>query len=307
MARPHGLSPLVGWARSSAGEHYVDIVGVTGSIPVAPTIRPSEKIETFAAELDGCEVPVRFSEPRIHTGDALAVMREMAAGSVDAVICDPPYGTTRCPWDAVIPLPEMWAELTRICRPGAPMVFTACMPFTAALVMSNPKRFRHHWIWEKNKATGHLNAKRAPMRAHEDVLVFCDQAPPYAPQMTEGHKPGNYARRVQFTPVYGAQVPTEYGGSTLRYPRTVQRFDIINNDDPTKIHPTQKPVDLMAYLVRTYTLPGQVVLDFACGSGTTGEACLREGRQFIGIESDEDFAAAARARLAMMASECEAA
>lgn len=233
----------------------------------------------------------------IMLGDAIEQMALLPDGSVDAVLCDPPYGKTQCQWDAIIPLAEMWTQLNRVCRPGAPMIFTACMPFSASLLMSNPKRFRHHWIWEKNKATGHLNAKRAPMRAHEDVLVFCDRAPTYTPQMTEGHKPGNYARRVQFTPVYGAQVPVEYGGSTLRYPRTIQRFDIMNNDDPAKVHPTQKPVSLLAYLLRTYTQPGDVVLDFACGSGSTGEACVNEGRRFIGIEKDEHFALLARNRL----------
>lgn len=230
-------------------------------------------------------------------GDCLDVLATLEPQSVDAVICDPPYGTTRCTWDAVIPMQEMWSALRRVCVPGAPMVFTATLPFTAALVMSNPKAYRHSWVWEKNKATGHLNAKKAPMRAHEDVLVFCDRAPSYTPQMTEGHRPGNYAKQVQFTPVYGAQVPTEYGGSTLRYPRSVQRFDIVNNDDPEKVHSSQKPVDLFRYLIRTYTQPGQTVLDFAMGSGTTGLACRIEGRRFIGIEKDANHFAAAEARL----------
>ena len=180
------------------------------------------------------------------------------------------------------------------------MIFTASMPFTAALVMSNPREFRHHWVWEKNKATGHLNAKRAPMKAHEDVLVFCDKAPPYSPQMTTGHarKTATRTRGKDPTPVYGFQAMVEQRyDSTVRYPRTVQLFPIINNDDPAKVHSTQKPVGLLAYLLRTYTKPGDLVLDFACGSGSTGEACSMEGRGFIGIEKLSDFAEHARRRI----------
>lgn len=231
-------------------------------------------------------------------GDCLAALRGIPDYSVDAIITDPPYGTTRCAWDAVIDLPTMWQEIKRVRKPGAAVVMTACMPFTAALVMSNPAEFRHHWVWEKNKATGHLNARRAPMRSHEDVIVFCERAPKYEPQMTEGHAPGNYARRVGWSECYGSQIETEYGGATVRYPRTVQRFNIVNNDDPAKVHPTQKPVDLFRYLIRTYTSPEDVVLDFAFGSGTTGVASVLEGRGFIGIERDEAYVKIARARIA---------
>ena len=223
---------------------------------------------------------------RLHLGDCLAVLKTFSDASIDAIIVDPPYGTTRCAWDAIIPFEALWIELKRVRKPGAAIVMTACQPFTSALIMSNPKEFRHHWIWEKNKATGHLNAKRAPMRAHEDVVVFCDKAPLYNPQMTAGHKPANSATRIGMSDCYGAQVSTSYGGATVRYPRSVQRFDIINNDDPSKVHSTQKPVELFSYLVRTYSNPGDVVLDFAMGSGTTGAACLADGRKFIGIEDD---------------------
>lgn len=236
----------------------------------------------------------------IINADCRDALRAMEPGSIDAVVSDPPYGTTQCQWDAVIPFEDMWAVIDRVLKPGGAVVLTACMPFTAALVMSRPSWFRHHWVWEKNKATGHLNAKRAPMRAHEDVLVFCAKQPRFAPQMTEGHKPGNYAKRTAFTPVYGAQRPTEYGGSTLRYPRSVQKFDIVNNDDPEKWHKTQKPVDLFRYLVRTYTAPGDVVLDFACGSAAAGVAALAEGRSYIGIDDNAEFASRARRRLGLV-------
>lgn len=230
-------------------------------------------------------------------GECLALMNALPAGCVDAVIADPPYGTTRCAWDAVIPVAEMWSALSRVCRPGAPVVLTASMPFTAVLAASNLRSFRHSWVWAKNKATGHLNAKRAPLRAHEDILVFCDTSAPFTPQMTTGHRPGNYARRVTHTPVYGKQIPTEYGGATVRYPKSVLDFDVVNNDDPERLHPSQKPVDLFRYLVRTYTSKGDTVLDFACGSGTTGVACAEEGRKFIGFERDETFAALAHKRV----------
>jgi site-specific DNA-methyltransferase (adenine-specific) len=234
---------------------------------------------------------------QILQGDCLPIMQNMPSASVDGIFCDPPYGTTQCSWDEIIPLNELWPVLKRIRKPGAPIVFTACMPFTAVLVASNIKEFRHHWVWEKNKASGHLNANRAPLRAHEDTIVFCDRQPLYQPQMTEGHKPGNFANRTGFTPVYGSQKPTTYGGSTSRYPRTVQRFPVMNNDDPGKFHPTQKPVEWFEYLLRTYSSPGDLILDFACGSGTTGAAALATGRNFIGIELDETFAAKAAARL----------
>lgn len=230
-------------------------------------------------------------------GDALTRMAELPASSVDLVLVDPPYGQTQNPWDSVIPFEPMWREIWRVCNGAA--VFTAMQPFSSALVMSQVRNFKHEWIWEKNKATGHLNAKKAPMRAHELALVFAKGAAPYTPQMTDGHKPGNFAIRRTYTPNYGAQTPTEYGGSTQRYPRSVQRFDIINNDDPEKQHPTQKPVELMQYLVETYSSPGDTVLDFCMGSGTTGVACQLTGRNFIGIELNPDYINIAKRRLGL--------
>ena len=246
----------------------------------------------------GSSVDVSSNRYVLHFGDCLDILPSLGGQSVGLILADLPYGTTRCSWDAVIPFEKMWPVFRRVRKRGAATVLTACMPFTAALVMSNVREFRHHWVWEKNKASGHLNAKRAPMRAHEDVVVFCEKAPSYTPQMTTGHLPGNYARRVGWSECYGAQVETEYGGGTTRYPRTVQAFDI---DDPSKVHPTQKPVDLMRYLVRTYSKPGDVVLDVAMGSGTTGEAALLEDRFFIGIEKDGDYFDAAWSRLVEVA------
>lgn len=229
-------------------------------------------------------------------GDAIEMMRTLPDQSVNLVACDPPYKVTANSWDQMIPFEPMWEQLWRVCR-GA-VVLTAMQPFSSALVMSQLEFFRHEWIWRKNKATGYLNAKKMPLRSHEVVLVFSRNAPVYNPQMTTGHAPGNYAVRRTHTSNYGAQRPTEYGGSTERYPQTVQEFSVVNNDDPERYHPTQKPVDLFEYLLRTYSNEGDTVLDFACGSGTTGVACRRTGRNFIGIEKDEKFAAIAEQRIA---------
>jgi site-specific DNA-methyltransferase (adenine-specific) len=228
-------------------------------------------------------------------GDCLEVMPALEAGGIDMVLCDLPYGTTQSPWDAVIPFAPLWEQFNRLCK-GAIVLFAA-QPFTSALVMSNPRAFRHEWIWEKNKASGHLNAKRRPMQAHESVLVFGD-ASFYRPQMTEGHRPGNKATRKDAEQrVYGAFKSTEYGGSTLRYPRSVQRFDIVNNDDPDKSHPNQKPTSWLEYLLRTYSDDGATVLDATMGSGSTGVACMNTGRRFVGIEKDPAYCAIAERRI----------
>lgn len=231
---------------------------------------------------------------RLYQGDCLDVMPCLEAGSIDMVLCDLPYGTTQSKWDAVIPFEPLWAQFDRLCR--GPVVLFAAQPFTSALVMSNPRAFRHEWIWEKNKASGHLNAKRRPMLAHESVVVF-GNASLYQPQMTEGHKPGNKATRSVDSCVYGKQREATYGGSTQRYPRSIQRFDIVNNDDPEKLHPNQKPTAWLEYLLRTYSLPGAVILDATMGSGSTGVACVNTGRQFVGIERDPEYFAGAQRRI----------
>lgn len=235
---------------------------------------------------------------KLHQGDCIEVMRGLPDAIVDAVICDPPYGTTRNAWDAVIPLEPMWQELRRIVKPGGAMIFTASQPFSSALVMSNPSDFRHEWVWRKNKSTGHLNANRAPMKLHELVLVFCDRAPKYAPQMTYGHPPVNAFYTRHNGRNYGNGAMSAGGGSTQRYPTSIQDFSVVNNDDPNKRHPTQKPIELMEYMVRTYTNTSDTVLDFAMGSGSTGVACMRSGRGFIGIEIDEEQFAYAQIRIA---------
>lgn len=222
-------------------------------------------------------------------GDCLDVMSGLPDCSVDLVLSDVPYGQTQNAWDVPIPFAPMWEQLTRITKPASAIVLMAAQPFAAKLICSNLRDFRYDLIWKKNKATGFLNAKKQPLRVHEHALVFYRKPPFYAPQMTTGHKPGNYARSVKTSANYGAQTPTEYGGSTERYPTSVVEIPIINNDDPDKRHPTQKPVDLMAWLIRSYSDHGNTVLDFAAGSGTTAIAAMREGRRFICIEKQPEY------------------
>lgn len=209
-------------------------------------------------------------------------------GQVDAVIFDPPYGTTRCKWDAVIPFDDMWRAVRKIAGKKVPVVIFGAEPFSSALRMSNARQFKYDWIWHKPKATGFLNAKKQPMRAHETISVFCDGKEPYYPIMTEGH-----ARKVSFrgahlqTEVYGQMANDYRYDSTSRYPRSVLTYS--SDTQNSSLHRTQKPVDLVRYLVETYTLPGQTVCDLTMGSGTTGVACALTGRRFVGIESGPEI------------------
>lgn len=226
--------------------------------------------------------------------DCLNVLAEMSDNSVDMVFCDLPYGTTRNSWDSVIDLNLLWKQYNRVVKDNGAIVLTAANPFDKILALSNIKHFRYDWIWEKNKATGHLNAKKLPLKAHEYVLIFYKKTPTYNPQFTYGHKPMN-AVKPKDDPThklrnYGVLVggPTD-GGSTKRYPRSVIKIPVINNDNPDKWHPTQKPVELAEYFVKTYTNEGDIVLDNAMGSGSTGVACINTNRKFIGIEKDINY------------------
>lgn len=216
-------------------------------------------------------------------GDCLEVMRGMRSSSVDLVICDMPYGTTRCKWDTPLDLDALWREYRRIVKPTGAILLFAQTPFDKALGASNFRDLRYELIWEKTSATGHLNAKRAPMKAHENILVFYRKQPKYTPEKTSGHVRKTAVRRKDSSPLYGKQRETAYD-STERYPRSVMRFS--SDKQREKLHPTQKPVDLLRYLVRLYSVPGDVVLDNCMGSGSTGVAAIIEGRKFIGIEKD---------------------
>lgn len=232
----------------------------------------------------------------LHLGDCLEVMKSISDGSVDLILCDLPYGTTACKWDSIIPLDKLWGEYLRVSKHNAAIVLTAQAPFDKVLWASMPSLFRYEWIWEKTHATGYLNAKKMPMKAHENVLVFYRKLPTYNPKMTSGHERKTATKRKDMTPVYGKQVfsSLEYD-STDRYPRSVQVF--ASDKQRCALHPTQKPVALMEYLIKTYTNEGDTVLDNCMGSGTTGVACMNTGRRFIGIEMDEGYFNIAKERI----------
>lgn len=226
-------------------------------------------------------------------GDCLELMRDIPDASVDMVLCDLPYGTTQNKWDSIIPFDALWREYLRICR-GA-IVLTAAQPFTSTLVMSQPGLFKYEWVWEKGNATGFLNAKKQPLRAHESVLVFYREQPTYNPQMTHGHERKTTKRKTVGSECYGEGNALTVYDPTSRYPRSVQR--ISSDKQKVALHPTQKPVALMEYLIRTYTNGGDTVLDNCMGSGTTGVACMNTGRRFIGIELDAGYFDVASGRI----------
>ena len=238
-------------------------------------------------------------------GDCLELMKDMPDGSVDMILCDLPYGTTACKWDAVIQFDALWAQYRRVTKQNAAIVLTAAQPFTSALVMSNPSWFRYQWVWVKNVPGGFAQAKNKPMPKHEDVLVFssgktghasqCTNRVPYNPQgltaygktikNSKGHRASAFEKR--------ANAKDEYVQEFTGYPDSVLHFDCQRDG----IHPTQKPVSLMEYLVRTYTNEGETVLDNCMGSGTTGVACANTNRRFIGIEKDESYFDIAKQRI----------
>jgi site-specific DNA-methyltransferase (adenine-specific) len=230
----------------------------------------------------------------LYQADCLEAMRLIPDASIDACITDPPYGTTACSWDSVIPFAPMWAELKRIVKKNGAIVLFGSQPFTSALVMSNPQMFGYEIIWDKvNRFTGYLDAYRKPLRRHESILVFYDSGPIYNPQMGEG-KPYIARRSGEPTSVYGNYIPVDGFNNGERFPTSLisEKADLKDN-----VHVNQKPVELLRYLVRTYTNEGDSVLDFTCGSGTTGVACVIERRNFIGIEQDAHYCEVSAARI----------
>lgn len=226
----------------------------------------------------------------LHQGDCLELMRDLPDSSVDLILCDLPYGTTQNKWDAVIPFDALWREYNRVC--SGPVVLTAAQPFSSALVMSNPSRFRYEWIWVKTKITGVLNAKKMPVRKHEQILVFYGSQPTYNAQGLVSK--GTVTKQGGCSDNYGKRSSDEYIQEWTNWPRDVLE---IASEGKT-VHPTQKPVALMEYLIRTYTNEGDVVLDNCMGSGTTGVACANTGRRFIGMERDAGYFEIASKRIA---------
>ena len=226
-------------------------------------------------------------------GDCLERMKEIPDGSVDMVLTDPPYGTTACKWDSVIPFDPMWEQLKRVTKKNGAIVLFAQTPFDKVLGASNISDLRYEWVWQKEAGSGHLNAKKAPMKNHENVLVFYSSRPTYNPQMRMGFKPYTQAQGKTKSQNYGKQTGAITVSNGDRYPLTVIQFA----RDKGKVHPTQKPVALMEYLIKTYTNEGETVLDFTMGSGTTGVAAKNLGRGFIGIEMNETYFKIAKDRI----------
>lgn len=231
-------------------------------------------------------------------GDCLERMKEIPHGSVDAVICDLPYGTTQNRWDSVINLEYMWATLDKVCKNTAVKCFTASQPFTSVLTVSNIKEFKHEWIWIKNRGSNFANTVREPMKEHESVLVFSKGKWTYNKQMQE--RTGGGSERVKYNVKFETET-NNYGKfegkkhnklPELRVPSSWQKFNC-----EVGLHPTQKPIVLMEYLIKTYTNEGDTVLDFTMGSGTTGAACKNLSRKFIGIEMDEKYFEIAQQRI----------
>ena len=229
---------------------------------------------------------------KLHLGDCLEVMKTIPNGSVDAIITDPPYGTTACKWDSVIPFEPMWEQLKRIIKPNGAVVLFGSEPFSSALRMSNIKNYKYDWKYIKEKGTGHLNAKKMPMNNFEDVCIFYKKQCLYNPQFTykKPYARLNGSKNALNKGCYGKTKDSyntinkegkRYPLRTLNFKSDSQRFG--------SLHPTQKPVELMEYLIKTYTNENETVLDFTMGSGTTGVAAKNLNRNFIGIEQDENY------------------
>lgn len=229
-------------------------------------------------------------------GDCLEKMKGIESGTVDLILADPPYGTTACKWDSVIDLGKMWGQLKRIIKPNGAIVMTAAQPFTSVLTCSNLPMFRYDLVYDKPAGTGFFNAKKMPLRNHESILVFYKKLPTYNPQMTHGHERKTASRGDAKSEVYGKALKTTAYDSTSRYPRSIQKFS--SDKQRSKLHPTQKPVALMEWLIKTYSNENETVLDFTMGSGTTGVACKNLNRDFIGIELNETYFNIAKERIA---------
>ena len=229
----------------------------------------------------------------LYNGDCLEVMKTIKDGSVDAIICDPPYGTTACKWDSIIDFDLMWEQLNRIIKPNGAVVLFGSEPFSSALRVSNIKNYKYDWIWEKPKGTGHLNAKRMPMNNFENVSIFYKKQCTYIPQFTRGVPYLAKSGKSSFEG-YGSDNRKGNDSDGRRYPKRVINFTPVERHTQ---HPTQKPVALMEYLIKTYTNENETVLDFTMGSGSTGVAAKNTNRNFIGIEQDESYFKIARARI----------
>lgn len=226
---------------------------------------------------------------RLFEGDCLEYMKEIPDGSVDMILCDLPYGMTQNKWDSYIPLDKLWEQYNRIIKTNGAIVLTSNGVFTAKLILSQPNIYKYKWVWEKSKSTNFLNAKKQPLRKHEDVCVFYKKQPVYHPQMTKGEPYDKGKRKNQQCGNYGDFESVHVASDGERYPTDIIYVKTAESEGPV-LHPTQKPIELGRYMVRTYTNPGDIVLDNTFGSGSFLVAALMEGRNFIGIEKNEDVA-----------------
>ena len=231
----------------------------------------------------------------LYQGDCLELMKDIPDGSVDMILADLPYGTTQNKWDSIIPFEPLWEQYERIIKDNGAIVLTASQPFTTKLIGSNFDLFRYELIWDKKLPTGHLNAKRMPLKRHENVLVFYKKLPVYNPQFTKG-EPYDKGFALRLSENWGKQVAVSgKNASGRRYPTSL--IVKSNANQRVKLHPTQKPVALFEYLIKTYTNEGDTVLDNVMGSGTTGVACKNLNRNFIGIELDDEYFEIAKERI----------
>ena len=238
----------------------------------------------------------------LRQGDCLELMKDIPDGSVDLVLTDPPYGTTACKWDSVIPFEPMWAELKRIIKPNGAIVLFGSEPFSSALRMSNIKNYKYDWIWEKNRGSNFTLVKYQPMKEHENISVFSKKTHLYYP-IKEVRKGSGKSRIMRkYNNSKGSNITgikqsiTKTQGQELRFPSSIQKFNT-TEIGISRFHLTQKPVALLEYLIKTYTQEGETVLDFTMGSGSTGVACVNTNRNFIGIELDENYFEIAKKRI----------
>ena len=234
---------------------------------------------------------------KIYNEDCLEGMKRIPDKSIDMILADLPYGTTNCKWDTIIPLEPLWEQYERIIKDNGAVVLTASQPFSSALVMSNPKLFRYEWVWDKKNPTNFAMAKKQPLKYHETILVFAKKQTEYYPIKWRGkpnHKQG-LLKNDQQSEVYGKIKRTKDNLSGMKYPRSI--IEISKHSSQGGLHPTQKPVALFEYLVKTYTNEGDVVLDNCMGSGTTAIAAINTNRNFIGFEMDENYHKLANQRI----------
>mgnify|MGYP000886518894 CR=1 FL=1 len=234
---------------------------------------------------------------QIICGDCLEVMPLLPDKSIDMILCDLPYGTTACKWDTIIPFEPLWAQYERIIKDNGAIVLFGSEPFSSALRMSNIKHYRYDWKWDKVKPSTGLHAKIMPLKDYEDIMVFYKKKAIYNPQMKEANIRIDKPRIANNGEAFGGkEILRQHKNNGLSYPRAILRFSNANQNN--RLHPTQKPVDLCEYLIKTYTNEGEIVLDNCIGSGTTAIAALNTGRFFIGIEKEEKYVEIARKRIA---------